>query len=332
MATTTQQKEQKQQLPLAEEAQATLRKLEAKDPGLKQLLKKAYAYAIFPTVGKAGLVVGGSYGRGVVYERGKLVGYATIGQTTIGVQVGGITYTELLAFENRQAFDRFKQGGLKFAAGAAAVLVKAGAAGQADYEKGVIALAYSRGGMLLEAAIGGQKFTFKPKDGKQDKASGGGGKASRQQDEDQDEGDESSDEGDESESNGVMGLAGRAMSGVRGAASGVGDLVKRHPWASAAVGTTLVAGTILAVRALRNAGGASGSSGEDEDESDAVQDEDEGSEDQSEDEGDESSEGDDEGAESSRDEEDDSDSGDEDESDEQEKQSPRRGGRSRSRA
>src|SRR5688500_4629562 len=88
---------------LVGEVQATLKRHEAKDPGLKQFLKKAYGYAVFPSVGKAALVVGGAYGRGLVYERGKLIGYATIGQLTLGVQLGGDTFTEVLVFESRES-------------------------------------------------------------------------------------------------------------------------------------------------------------------------------------------------------------------------------------
>jgi lipid-binding SYLF domain-containing protein len=327
MATTT----QKERIPLAEEVQATIKRLEAKDPGLKQLLKKSYAYAIFPNVGKAGLVIGGSYGRGAVYEKGKLVGYATIGQTTIGVQVGGITFTEVLAFENRQAFDRFKQGGVKFAAGASAVLVKAGAAGQADYEKGVIALAYSKGGMLLEASIGGQKFKFKPKDGQEQggAAEGKAGKSKgRGRTSEEDEDSEQDSEGDE-DGSGVTGLAGRAMGGVRDAASGVTGLVKKHPWTSAAVGTGVAAGVaLLVMRAMRQAGSGS-SDGDDADDSESDEDRD-----QEEDQGNEEAEdsgASDEADESDEDHDESDSGGDEDE----EEQSPRRsrsGGRARSRS
>src|SRR5438552_2445338 len=102
---------------------ATLKRLEEKDPGLKQFLKKAYGYAVFPSVGKAALVLGGSYGHGEVFERGKHIGHATIGQTTIGVQIGGDTFSEIVAFENKPALDRFKQGKIRFAANASAVMV-----------------------------------------------------------------------------------------------------------------------------------------------------------------------------------------------------------------
>src|SRR3954471_7506434 len=146
--------------PIEKDVAATLKRLEAKDPGLKNLLKKGYGYAVCPSVGKAAVVIGGAYGRGAVYEQGKLVGFATIGQTTIGVQIGGDTFSEVVVFESKESLDRFKKGRMAFAANASAVLVKAGAAGTANFEKGVAVFAYASGGMLLEAAIGGQKFKF----------------------------------------------------------------------------------------------------------------------------------------------------------------------------
>jgi lipid-binding SYLF domain-containing protein len=164
MSKTKSKPAQKQQNSLDEEARATRKRLEEKDPGLRKLLKKAHGYAVFPTVGKASLVVGGSYGHGVVYEQGELVGYATIGQTTVGVQLGGKTFTEVLIFEDEQALDRFKQSKVRFAANASTALVKAGAMATKDLEKGIKVLAYSKGGMMLEAAVGGQKFRFKPAD------------------------------------------------------------------------------------------------------------------------------------------------------------------------
>src|SRR4051812_45560916 len=87
------QQQQQQQPPMRQRVEATLKRLEKKDPGLRQFLKEAYGYAVFPSVGKASLVVGGAYGRGAVFERGKLIGYATISQMTLGVQIGGDTFT-----------------------------------------------------------------------------------------------------------------------------------------------------------------------------------------------------------------------------------------------
>ena len=147
---------------LNSEVQAVLKRLQEEDPGLKEVLEKAHAYAVFPSVGQAAAVIGGAFGKGEVFERGSLVGYAGVGQLTLGVQLGGQTYSEVIAFENKQALDRFKQGKWAFAANAAAVLVKAGAAAASNYEKGAKVFVYSDGGMMLEAAIGAQKFFFRP--------------------------------------------------------------------------------------------------------------------------------------------------------------------------
>jgi lipid-binding SYLF domain-containing protein len=147
---------------LNSEVQAVLKRLQAEDPGLKELLEKAHAYAVFPSVGKAAAVIGGAFGKGEVFERGSLIGYAGLAQLTLGVQVGGDTFSEIIAFENKQALGRFKEGRWTFAANASAVLVKAGAAASVNYEKGAAVFVYSEGGMLLEAAIGTQKFFFRP--------------------------------------------------------------------------------------------------------------------------------------------------------------------------
>ena len=251
--------------PLEVRAQATLKRLQAEDPGLKQFLKDAHAYAVFPSVGKAALVLGGSYGRGVVYEQGKLIGFATLGQFTIGLQLGGDTFDELLVFENKEALDRFKQGKVRFAANASAVLVKAGAAGTADYEKGVSAFAYANGGMLLEAAIGGQKFNFK-KDGEQN---GGGEQKGEGREEGEENGGEQGILG--RIGGGATGLIGKTAGGVMSTASKTGGLVKNHPIAATLVGAGVA---WLAVKALREGGYFDGN----EEEQDGEQDEESGQE------------------------------------------------------
>src|SRR3954467_5688741 len=139
---------------MRKEVNATLKRLEKKDPGLKQMLQDAHGYAVFPSVGKAAVVIGGAYGKGMVFEQGKPIGYGTIGQTTIGVQLGGDTFSEIVVFESKETLDRFKKGKFAFSANASAVLVKAGASATANFEKGAAAFAYSSGGVLLEAALG----------------------------------------------------------------------------------------------------------------------------------------------------------------------------------
>jgi lipid-binding SYLF domain-containing protein len=231
------QKSRKPTDPLEVQAQAALKRLQAKDPGLKQFLKDAYGYAVFPNVGKAALVLGGAYGRGVVFEQGEMIGYATIGQFTIGVQIGGDTFAELVVFKDEDALERFKQGKVRFAANASAVLVKAGAAATADYEKGVTVFAYASGGMLLEAAIGGQKFNFK-KQGEQEQQ-GAEGKDDEQQ------------EGDGQGRGGIMGLVSGGAGMIGKTASKTGGLVKNHPIAATLFGAGIA---WLAMKALREGG------------------------------------------------------------------------------
>jgi len=147
---------------LHEESKATVRRMAEQDPGLQQLLDRAHAYAVFPEVGKASAVVGGAFGKGEVFQRGHLVGYAALVQLTLGVQLGGQTFSEIVVFEDGPALQRFKAGRTAFAANASAVLVKAGAAASNNYQSGVMVFVSSEGGMMLEAAIGAQKFVFKP--------------------------------------------------------------------------------------------------------------------------------------------------------------------------
>ena len=277
----SQEGKQRQQQKSAMEVSvaATLKRLEKQDPGLRQVLREAYGYAVFPQVGKAALVVGGAFGRGLLFEEGKPVGHVTIGQTTIGVQIGGDTFDEVVVFENEQSLERFKRGRLAFAANASAVLIKAGAAATSNFEKGVKTFVYSEGGMLLEAAIGGQKFRFKPM-GEEQEQSGGDG----------------------SEESGKGGIAGRALggitsaasatggamrsavSGAAGAARGAGGLAKtavagagraakgaatktagaakKHPVAATLIGTGIATGlAIAATRAIRNRRGGSAGKG-----------------------------------------------------------------------
>jgi lipid-binding SYLF domain-containing protein len=148
---------------LNDDCQKSLQRLYAEDPGLPDFLAKADGYVIFPSVGKGAVGIGGAYGRGQVYDHGSFVGYADISQGTIGLQLGGQSYTELLAFEDAPSLTRFEAGKFAFAADASAVALKSGAAATAKYTDGVAAFVEPQGGLMLEAAIGGQSFTYQPK-------------------------------------------------------------------------------------------------------------------------------------------------------------------------
>jgi lipid-binding SYLF domain-containing protein len=133
------------------------------DPGLKKFFDEAAGYAVFPTVGKGAIGVGGAYGRGELYEGGQLEGYCTLTQASIGLALGGQAYTELIFFETKAALDHFKTGNFAFAAQASAVALKSGASANAKYTDGVAVFTMAETGLMYEASIGGQKFSYKPK-------------------------------------------------------------------------------------------------------------------------------------------------------------------------
>jgi lipid-binding SYLF domain-containing protein len=133
------------------------------DPGLQKFFDEAAGYAIFPTVGKGAIGVGGAYGRGELYEGGQVVGYCTLTQASIGLQLGGQAYTEMIFFETQAALDRFKTGNFAFAAQASAVALKSGASANAKYTGGVAVFTMGEAGLMYEASIGGQKFSYEPK-------------------------------------------------------------------------------------------------------------------------------------------------------------------------
>lgn len=128
---------------------------------LKNIFRDSYAYAIFPTVGKAGLAVGGALGNGAVYEQGELVGMAKLMQLNVGFQAGGQSYREVIFFENKEVFEQFKQDNIKLAAQASAVVANEGAAAAAKFQNGVMIFTQVIGGLMYEASVGGQKFDFR---------------------------------------------------------------------------------------------------------------------------------------------------------------------------
>lgn len=131
-------------------------------PETKRYFTQSYGHAVFPTVGKGATIVGGAYGRGAVYEQGQLVGTTTLTQVTVGPQLGGQAYSEVIFFEDRAALDRFKQGNLEVGVRASAVAAIAGAAADAPYAEGIAIFTLTRGGLMCEASVGGQKFSFAP--------------------------------------------------------------------------------------------------------------------------------------------------------------------------
>jgi lipid-binding SYLF domain-containing protein len=142
--------------------QEVIAKFKEKDPGMAEIFAKADGYAVFPTVGKGAIGVGGARGKGHVYERGKLIGNSTLTQVSIGFQLGGQVYSEVVFFQNAQALENFKLGHLKLDAQASAIALTARAAADLAYRSGVAIVTMAKGGLMYEASVGGQKFSFQP--------------------------------------------------------------------------------------------------------------------------------------------------------------------------
>ncbi|MBL1218128.1 MAG: hypothetical protein D8M59_11605 [Planctomycetes bacterium] len=142
------------------EANVTVSKATMSDPSIAAILDQAAGYAVFPTVGKGAIGVGGAYGKGVLYEDGTIVGYCDLTQASIGFQLGGQAYSEIVAFQTAGAVTKFKRGNLHFDAQATAVALKSGAGANAKFTDGVAVFTMDEAGLMYEASIGGQKFTY----------------------------------------------------------------------------------------------------------------------------------------------------------------------------
>jgi lipid-binding SYLF domain-containing protein len=145
----------------------------------------SYGYAVFPTIGKGGVGIGGAFGKGRVFEQGNYVGDTSMAQVTVGLQFGGQAYSMIIFFEDQRAFQEFTSGNFEFGAQASAVAITAGASAAATttgtsagasggkndattvgkYSKGMATFTVAKGGLMYEATLGGQKFKYKPRSG-----------------------------------------------------------------------------------------------------------------------------------------------------------------------
>lgn len=150
-------------------------------PAVQPFFETAYGYAVFPTVGKAGFVVGGAFGKGRVYRHGAVTGNVTLSRVSVGFQIGGQAFSEIIFFQDKRAYEEFTSGTFEFDAAASAVAVTAGAQAKAgtegatagasagpatgvqaqtDYRKGMAVFVHTKGGLMAEFSLGGQKFDF----------------------------------------------------------------------------------------------------------------------------------------------------------------------------
>ena len=149
----------------------------------KAYFSRSHGYAVFPTVGKGGIVVGAAYGKGQVYERGRAIGDVSMTKLSVGAQLGGQAFSEIIFFEDKRALDEFTKGEFELGAEASAVAITASASAEAGtggttagksitpgkaetfggYRNGVAIFTIGKGGLMYEAAVAGQKFDYKPK-------------------------------------------------------------------------------------------------------------------------------------------------------------------------
>jgi lipid-binding SYLF domain-containing protein len=138
--------------------------VKAADPTLQKLFDSAYGYAVLPSVGKGGFLIGGAGGDGEMFQGGKLVGYCSMGQGTIGATIGGQSFDEFIFLKDEASYKDFTSGQFTVAAQVSAVIVKAGTGAAAAYQNGVALFVNNAKGAMAEAAVGGQQFNFVPLD------------------------------------------------------------------------------------------------------------------------------------------------------------------------
>jgi lipid-binding SYLF domain-containing protein len=149
----------------------------------RDFFKTAAGYAVFPSIGKGGVGIGGAYGKGHVYDHGKYIGETSMTQLSVGLQLGGQAYSQIVFFENEEALKKFTAGNFEFSADASAIAITASANAKAGttgasagasatknkaattgaYNNGMAVFTVAKGGLMYEAAIAGQKFNYKPK-------------------------------------------------------------------------------------------------------------------------------------------------------------------------
>jgi lipid-binding SYLF domain-containing protein len=147
---------------LQADVDAAIEAFKKADSGLKDTFAKAYGYVVFPNVGKGGFIIGGAHGNGHVFEKGKLIGYGSLTQVTVGAQVGGQEFSEVIFFESKEALAKFKESEFAISAQVSAVAAAEGVSKNAKYVDGVMVFTKAKQGLMAEASVGGQKLKFEP--------------------------------------------------------------------------------------------------------------------------------------------------------------------------
>lgn len=147
---------------LSADVRAAIRDFKNKSPDNASLFDTSYGYVVFPRAGKGAAIVGIAHGVGEVFQNGARIGTSRMTQTTVGASVGGQEFAQYIFFQDANAMNRFKDGRLEFAATANAVVIREGGGGSSNFADGVAVYIVPKGGLMVDASIGGQGFDFRP--------------------------------------------------------------------------------------------------------------------------------------------------------------------------
>jgi len=145
---------------LSAEVQEAIAVFKARDSSIDRFFAQSYGYAVFPKVFKGGFFISGAFGRGEVFEQGRLVGYSSLSQATLGFSFGGEYFREIVFFWQKPDLERFKTEKYTFAAQATGVALSEGVAAKADYKEGMAVFIMADKGLMVDASLGGQKFRY----------------------------------------------------------------------------------------------------------------------------------------------------------------------------
>ena len=150
--------------PNAEQkAQDTVAEFKKSSPNMTAYFDKARGYIVYPSIAKGAIGIGAAHGTGVVYEKNKVIGGSSLTQVTVGFQLGGQVYSEIVFFEDEAAMAKFKKGEIEISAQVSAIAVSASISAKTDFKDGIAIFTLGKGGLMYEASVGGQKLSFKPK-------------------------------------------------------------------------------------------------------------------------------------------------------------------------
>jgi len=147
---------------LSAQVEETAALFKIRDPGIQGFFDRSYGYAVLPRITKGAWVVGGAYGQGEVFAQGAKVGYCSMSQASVGFSFGGEYFREIIFFRDQLDLGRFRMGDFTFSGQVTAVALTAGAAAKSDYQDGMAVFVMPEAGLMVDASIAGQKFSYDP--------------------------------------------------------------------------------------------------------------------------------------------------------------------------